>query len=85
MVVFYDLLAAASASSTSGRAAFLCPCLRVTEDDVRDAVVELGVSTVAELGCANGAGSGCTACHVRLRAAIARYSSQRVCEEAPAA
>lgn len=45
----------------------LCHCLGVSESTVQDAVAICGLSTVKEVCRETGAGSGCTACHARLR------------------
>lgn len=45
----------------------VCRCLGITESTVADAVAICGLSAVKEICRETGAGSGCTACHSRLR------------------
>ena len=45
----------------------VCRCLKVTEEVVVTAIVELGLRTVREVRTATGAGGGCTCCHRELR------------------
>ena len=45
----------------------LCRCLRVTEGEVVDAILELGLRTVREIRTATGAGDGCNCCHQQIR------------------
>jgi bacterioferritin-associated ferredoxin len=59
-------------AACSGRV--ICPCLGVTEDAVRDAVVTLGLRSVHDVRAATGAGDGCTACHRRLRQLLERQA-----------
>ena len=46
---------------------YVCHCLKITEEEVVEAVAVLGLSTVSEVRRHTGAGDGCTACHQRLR------------------
>lgn len=48
-------------------AEFLCYCLRITEEMVREATHRFGLQTVQEVRLHTGAGEGCTACHYRIR------------------
>ena len=45
----------------------VCRCLGISENTVADAVAVCGLATVKEVCRETGAGSGCTACHARLR------------------
>ena len=45
----------------------VCHCLGVSESTVADAVAICGLATVKDVCRETGAGSGCTACHARLR------------------
>lgn len=45
----------------------ICHCLRVKESEVVDAIAVTGAETVREVSRHTGAGSGCTACHCRIR------------------
>jgi bacterioferritin-associated ferredoxin len=45
----------------------VCHCLGISESTVADAVAICGMSTIKEVCRETGAGSGCTACHARLR------------------
>ena len=49
---------------------YLCHCLKVTQDQVRDAVGFHGCDSVEEVTACCGAGGGCTACHRRIRAVL---------------
>jgi bacterioferritin-associated ferredoxin len=53
---------------------FLCHCLQVTEDTVMEALAELQIRSLKDLRQHTGAGSGCTACHHKLRRYIERYA-----------
>jgi bacterioferritin-associated ferredoxin len=53
-----------------GAKAYLCHCLRVTEEDVRDAVAAGAVSEVRDAMQQTGAGTGCMACRCALRDVI---------------
>jgi bacterioferritin-associated ferredoxin len=55
----------------------VCRCLEVSESTVADAVAIYGLSTVKEVCRETGAGSGCTACHARLRELL-KKSNQAV-------
>ena len=48
----------------------VCRCLNVTRSMVVDSVAISGHSNLKDLCRATGAGGGCTACHVRLRALL---------------
>jgi bacterioferritin-associated ferredoxin len=52
------------------RATYLCHCLKVTHDEVRDAVEFHGCESVEEVTAVCGAGGGCTACHRKIRAIL---------------
>jgi len=45
----------------------ICRCLQVRESQVVDAVTTSGCQSLCQIACATGAGSGCTACHRKLR------------------
>jgi bacterioferritin-associated ferredoxin len=45
----------------------VCHCLQVTESTVREAADRCAFRSLCELVRETGAGSGCTACHRRLR------------------
>ena len=45
----------------------ICRCLQVKESQVVDVIAVTGAETVREVICQTGAGSGCTACHCRIR------------------
>jgi len=64
-------------STTDCPDAIICHCLGVSESTVADAVAICGLSTLKEVCRETGAGSGCTACHARLRELL-RKSSQAV-------
>ncbi|HEY2251042.1 MAG TPA: (2Fe-2S)-binding protein [Planctomycetaceae bacterium] len=48
----------------------VCHCLEISESTVADAIAVCGLSTVREICRETGAGSGCTACHSRLKALL---------------
>lgn len=48
----------------------VCHCLRVTESEVRQAITEEGACSLQDVMCMTGAGTGCTACHCRIRALL---------------
>jgi bacterioferritin-associated ferredoxin len=50
---------------------YVCHCLKITEEMVEDAIAD-GARSMYDLRGDTGAGDGCTACHVRLNAYIAR-------------
>jgi bacterioferritin-associated ferredoxin len=58
---------------------FLCHCLQVTESEVVDTIVNLGLRTIDELQRYTGAGGGCTACHRRISLLIESYSAEPIC------
>ena len=51
---------------------YICHCLRITEEAVVQAVTRFALQTVDEVRVVTGAGSGCTACHYRIRQVIER-------------
>jgi NifU-like protein len=55
----------------------ICHCLAISESTVADAVAVCGLATVKEVCRETGAGSGCTACHARLRELL-RKTNQTV-------
>jgi bacterioferritin-associated ferredoxin len=50
---------------------YVCHCLKITEEMVEDAIAA-GARTLSDLRVDTGAGDGCTACHVHLKAYLAR-------------
>lgn len=53
----------------------VCRCLGVTEGEIVDAIVSLGLRTVAEVRDATQAGDGCTCCHQEIRVLLAAQAS----------
>lgn len=45
----------------------ICHCLQVKESQIVDAIAVTGAENVREVSRHTGAGSGCTACHCRIR------------------
>ncbi|MGQ0636008.1 MAG: (2Fe-2S)-binding protein [Planctomycetaceae bacterium] len=45
----------------------VCHCLQIGESTVSEAVAICGLTTLKDVCAQTGAGSGCTACHARLR------------------
>ena len=54
-------------SQTDSVESIVCHCLEVSESTVSDAIAVCGLSSVREICRETGAGSGCTACHARLK------------------
>ena len=54
--------------------AIVCHCLAVSEETVETAIAICGLSTIKEICRETGAGSGCTACHARLRELLRKAS-----------
>lgn len=52
----------------------ICHCLQVTEGEVADAILTLGLTTLDEIRRCTGAGDGCTCCHRRLKQCIENYA-----------
>ncbi len=64
-------------SSADCSETIICHCLGISENTVTDAVAVCGLATVKEVCRETGAGSGCTACHARLRELL-RKANQTV-------
>ena len=45
----------------------VCHCLQINESTIRDVVARCPAMNLRQMGEQTGAGSGCTACHRRLR------------------
>jgi len=60
---------ATSAATPSTRP--VCHCLRVEEEEIRDAIDDAGCQTVRQVTAACGAGGGCTACHRHIKRYLA--------------
>jgi bacterioferritin-associated ferredoxin len=54
-------------ASTAEADPVICRCLQVRESAVVAAVATEGCRSLCQLACSTGAGSGCTACHRKLR------------------
>jgi len=54
-------------SSADCSETIVCHCLGISESTVADTVAVCGLATIKEVCRETGAGSGCTACHARLR------------------
>jgi bacterioferritin-associated ferredoxin len=67
-------LAPAPCYVPEARDEYLCRCLAVTEAEVVETVVQLGLRTLEEVKRCTGAGDGCTACHRRIRTCLERHS-----------
>lgn len=71
---------------SSAKSQFLCRCLRVTEEEVRDAIAVANPETVRGVTQACGAGGGCMACHRHIKRLLAEQHAQIAAEaEAPVA
>jgi len=55
----------------------VCHCLGISEGVVADAIAVCGLASVKDVCHETGAGSGCTACHARLRELL-RKTNQSV-------
>ena len=53
---------------------YLCHCLRVTEADLAESVVTLGLRTFDDVRRCTGAGDGCTSCHRKIRECLADHA-----------
>ena len=56
----------------ASQATYLCHCLKVSHDQVRDAVGFHGCETVEDVTSVCSAGGGCTACLRKIRAYLER-------------
>jgi bacterioferritin-associated ferredoxin len=63
---------------SSSRVRPLCHCLKVYEDEVRNAIADGELSNVKQVTQACGAGGGCTACHRHLKRLLAEAQCERV-------
>ena len=64
----------------------VCHCLHVTEMEIRGAVSTGAVNSLRDVMDCTGAGTGCTACHLRIREVCReRLSPQEVMARAPSA
>lgn len=64
-------------STSDCTGSIVCHCLGVSESIVNDAIAVCGLATIKDVCRETGAGSGCTACHTRLRELL-RKTSQAV-------
>jgi bacterioferritin-associated ferredoxin len=53
---------------------FVCKCLKITEQEVIEAITIRGASTLVELRTLTEAGTGCTCCHRELQTYLTVYS-----------
>jgi bacterioferritin-associated ferredoxin len=61
----------------------ICRCLRVSEAEVRQALITFDLRTLKDLRRHTGAGDGCTACHVRLSACIQEHTQSLSSSDGP--
>ena len=66
------LLSGQAPSGVAETGRVLCACMNVTEESVRAAIQERGLTTVQEIGAALKAGTGCGSCIPELKELIAR-------------
>ena len=66
---------AVDAPSILAKPVYLCHCLKVSHDEVQEAILLNGCETVDDVTNSCGAGGGCTGCHRRIR----EYLAQRNC------
>jgi bacterioferritin-associated ferredoxin len=59
----------------------VCRCLKVTEQQLVEALITLEIRSIRDLRDKTGAGDGCTACHCRLQGYLDLYapSSPSMC------
>jgi bacterioferritin-associated ferredoxin len=55
----------------------VCHCLRVEEDEIRDAIDDGELQTVRQVTASCGAGGGCTACHRHIKRYLAEAARAR--------
>jgi len=69
MVVFHETFVAYQFSdgAEAWTDTIVCHCLQVAESTVLEAAERCPFRSLAEIGRETGAGTGCTACHRRLR------------------
>lgn len=69
MVVFNELYEFLDSDGSSAvcEDAVVCHCLQITESTLRDAAAVCPFRSLSQISRETGAGSGCTACHRRLR------------------
>lgn len=60
----------------------VCHCLRVEEDEIRDAIDDGELHTVRQVTASCGAGGGCTACHRHIKRFLAEAARERVAQHA---
>ena len=53
---------------------YLCHCLKVTEADMVETIVTLGLRSFDDVRRCTGAGDGCTSCHRKIRECLTRYA-----------
>jgi len=58
-------------------ARLVCRCLKVTEEEITDALAVFGIATVKELRHHTGAGDGCTCCHDDLQDILDEHARTR--------
>ena len=63
--------------------ATLCHCLRISHAEVTDCIAVTGAESVGEVAQQTGAGSGCMACHCRIRELLATRTALNVRVPAP--
>ena len=54
---------------------YVCKCLKITEQEVIEAITIRGASSLVELRTITEAGTGCNCCHRELNAYLTVYSS----------
>lgn len=53
----------------------ICRCYGVTESQLTQAAITVGISTIEEVVAETCAGGGCTACHFRIQRVLARVAA----------
>lgn len=66
----------------SSESAVLCHCLQITVGEVRQAVASGEVRSLCDIRQQTGAGTGCTACHRRIRQFLEQETGRAACEPA---
>ncbi|HLM78941.1 MAG TPA: nitrite reductase large subunit NirB [Rubrobacteraceae bacterium] len=78
--VIKDVLEEATGGAVEEKS-YLCPCMKLTTEDVRGIVKERGIRSVNSLGEACGAGKACSDCKVGLTYVVSEVNANRHEEE----
>ena len=76
----FERIAESLASPVASPARPVCHCLRVEEEEIRDAIDDGGLQTVRQVTASCGAGGGCTACHRHIKRYLAEAARARAAQ-----